>query len=251
MRINPIIVKQLHHERNVVFFSTLAKSLESSLMGGRNRQKDICYICCEPGCDDKDHVIPSSFFTKPKPANLLTFPAHHQCHSEMDEEYFRVLAAGQGLKVSNAATDLWRGKIFRSVGRNMPLRELIRSSILNNVPLISKGGIYIGSTPAIKFDRNRIDPTIKKIVKGLYFHETGKLLCTNTEFKWEVVNEEPTGPMRQVLEGSKIGLCYTYVFESAFAIVEGAGLEITAWWLLFYKGLLIVCFTKRAKDLSH
>jgi hypothetical protein len=30
-------------------------------------KKDICYICCNPGADDKDHVIPGSFFTKPKP----------------------------------------------------------------------------------------------------------------------------------------------------------------------------------------
>ena len=216
-------------------------------MGIQELQKDVCYICCKPGTDDRDHVIPSSFFTKPKPANLLTFPAHHQCHSEMDEEYFRVLAAGQGLEESKSATDLWQDKIFRSVGRNMPLQELIRSSILDNVPLISKGEIYMGSTPAIRFDRNRIDPIIKKIVRGLYFQKTEELLCTNTEFKWEVVNEEPTGPMRQVLEGSQRGLRYKDVFESAFAIVEEAGLEVTVWWLLFYKGLLVVCFTKRKK----
>jgi len=219
-------------------------------MHNHDPQKDICYICCNPGTDDKDHVIPKSFFTKPKPSNLLTFPAHHKCHAEMDEEYLRVLAAGQGLEVSKAATDLWQTKIFRSVGRNIPFRSLIRSSILDDVPLFSNGGIYLGSTPiAIKFERSKIDPIIKKIVKGFYFYQTGALLCVDTKFAWQVVNEEPTGPMRQVLEGSQRGLQYTDVFESAYAIVEEAGLEVTAWWLLFYKGLLIVCFTKRIKEL--
>ena len=213
-------------------------------------QKDVCYICCKPGADDRDHVIPSSFFNKPRPADLLTFPAHHKCHSKMDEEYFRVLAAGQGPEDNKSATDLWKGKIFRSVKRNMPLKDLIRSSMLDNVPLISEGGIYMGSTPAIRFDHNTIDPMIKKIVRGLYFQKTEELLCSNTEFSWEIVNEEPTGPMRQVLEGSQRGLHYTDVFESAFAIVEEAGLEVTVWWLLFYKGLLISCFTKRTKELT-
>ena len=220
-------------------------------MRDQETQKDVCYICCKPGADDRDHIIPYSFFKKPRPANLLTFPALHKCHSKMDEEYFRVLAAGQGLEESTSATDLWKGKILRSVRRNMPLKDLIRSLIIDNVPLISKGGIYIGSTPAIRFDRNKIDPMIKKIVRGLYFQETEELLCSNTEFSWNVVNEEPTGPMRQVLEGSQRSLQYTDVFESAYAIVEEAGLEITAWWLLFYRGLLIVCFTKRIKELSN
>ena len=165
----------------------------------------------------------------------------------MDEEYFRVIAAGQGLEESKAANDLWEGKISRSVHRNMPLREFIRSAIKDNVPLLSKGGIYLGSTPTIELDRNRTDPIIKKIVKGLYLNENMDFLCSDTEFVWQVVNEEPTGPMREVLEGSKIGLCYPDVFECSFAIVEESGLEITVWWLLFYKGLLIVCFTKRAK----
>ena len=162
-----------------------------------------------------------------------------------------MLAAGQGLEVSKAATDLWQTKILRSVGRNIPFRAMIRSSILDDVPLFSKGGIYIGSTPAIEFDRSKVDAIIKKIVRGLYRYQTDELLCADTKFAWEVVNEEPTGPLRGVLEGSKIGLCYSDVFESAFAIVEEAGLEVTAWWLLFYKGLLIVCFTKRTKGLSE
>lgn len=212
--------------------------------------KDICYICCKPGSDGKDHVIPYSFFKKPRPSNLLTFSAHHRCHSEMDEEYFRVIAAGQGLEESKAANDLWKGKISRSVRRNVPLRELIRSAISDNVPLLSKGGIYIGSTPAIELDRNRTDPSIKKIVRGLYLNENRDFLCSDTEFTWQVVNEEPTGLMREVFEGSKIGLCYPDVFECSFAIVEEAGLEITVWWLLFYKGLLIVCLTKRQKKSS-
>lgn len=220
-------------------------------MHNQEPQKDVCYICCNPGADDRDHVIPYSFFNKPRPANLLSFPAHHKCHSKMDEEYFRVLAAGQGLEESTSATDLWKGKIFRSVGRNMPLRELIWSSIIDNAPIISNGGIYMGSTPAIRFDRKKIDPMIKKTVRGLYFHETGELLSSNTNFTWEVVNEEPTGPMRQVLEGSQRGLQYTDVFESAYAIVEENGLEVTIWWLLFYRGLLIVCFTKRIKELTQ
>ena len=216
-------------------------------MCDQDTQKNICYICCKAGSDDKDHVIPYSFFKKPRPANLLTLPAHHKCHSKMDEEYFRILAAGQNLEQSTSANDLWKGKIFRSVGRNIPLRELIRSSILDNVPIISKGGIYMGSTPAIRYNRNKLDPIIKKIVRGLYFQETRELLSFNTKFTWDVVNEKPIGPMLQILEGSQRGIKYIDVFESAYTVVEESGLEVTAWWLLFYKGLLIVCFTKRTK----
>jgi len=51
----------------------------------------FCYICCGPGADSDDHVIPECFFTPPKPPNLLKLRAHYSCHNRLPEEFVRNL----------------------------------------------------------------------------------------------------------------------------------------------------------------
>jgi hypothetical protein len=66
----------------------------------------VCYICGRDGADSRDHVIPYSFFKNPRPANILTLPAHYACHNNFDEEYARVILSGLGSEGSASAKEI-------------------------------------------------------------------------------------------------------------------------------------------------
>jgi hypothetical protein len=69
--------------------------------------KPACYICGAQGSDSRDHVVPDCFFDSPRPANLLTLPAHYTCHNRLDDEYARDILSGLGSEGSGVARELW------------------------------------------------------------------------------------------------------------------------------------------------
>lgn len=205
---------------------------------------ELCYICCEPGADDRDHVIPVALFEKPRPSDLLTLPAHHKCHDQLDEEYFRLIVAGQSSRDNQNANKLWEGKIKRSVQRSAPLQASLRSALLDSVNLVSPGGIWLGKVPGIRFDRDRFYPTLEKIVRGLYLSHTKNLLPRSAGMKWAIMNEPPKGQMLEIFQQSTPGLFYPGVFDCKYGIASDDKTEMTVWWLRFYEGLVMRCFTK-------
>ena len=101
----------------------------------------ICFICNKLGADNRDHVIPLCLFVPPRPDNLLTLPAHHRCHNQLEEEYFRTIVAGLSLEQSTSARTLWEDKIARSIQRSRPLWRAIHDSLVPHIDLFSPGGI--------------------------------------------------------------------------------------------------------------
>lgn len=205
--------------------------------------KEICFICGMPRADSRDHVIPACLFAPPLPDNLLTLPAHHKCHNQLQEEYFRSIAAGLGSESSKTANVLWEGKVARSIQRNSPLQGSLRTSLLRKVDLVSPGGIWLGTAPGIRVDRDRFYPTLEKIVRGLYQHHTGRYLPVDATFNW-AINEPLEGERLKLFQLSTQGISYPDVFECRFGVAADDKIEISVWWLNFYSGLVMRCVTR-------
>ena len=161
----------------------------------------------------------------------------------MQEEYFRNIVAGLGLDSSNTANILWEGKVARSIQRNRPLQDSLRVSLLKQVDLVSPGGLWLGTAPGIRVDRDRFYPTLKKIVRGLYRHHIGRYLPMNAPWNW-AINEPLQGERLKLFQASNPGLSYPDVFECRFGVASDSNLEMTIWWLRFYQSLVMRCVTR-------
>ena len=205
--------------------------------------RTFCYICCGPGADSDDHVIPECFFTPPKPPNLLKLRAHYSCHNRLPEEFVRNLFAGlsAGDAASATAQSLWGGAVTRAYQRNAPLREEVLAGLVRSEDVYSPGRIYLGTTSAICFDPERVYPALRKMVRGLYLHHTGSLLPQNVVFRWRP-NEVLYGRGREYFEASAPGLAYDDVFECRYLFARETGLEASLWWLRFYRATVFRCF---------
>lgn len=208
----------------------------------KSKVNKFCYICCEPGPDSKDHIIPECFFTPPLPDNLLTLPAHYRCQNKPYEEYLRNIAVALS-ETSTAAKNLWDGKVARSIQRNRLLRESLRSSLVKRVNLMSPGGIWLGSAPGIRVNMDQFYPPLEKIIRGLYRHYTGRFLPKDAAFYW-AINEPLEGQRLKIFQSSKAGISYPDIFECRFGVASEGNIEMSVWWLRFYEGLVMRCVTK-------
>lgn len=139
----------------------------------------ICAYCGRTDELTKDHVPPKTIFGKPRPTDLITVVACRECNNanSMDEEYFRLkLCMGEQVGDDAVARNN-REVVFRSLTRSQASR-LKKSFIADThrVELRTPSGIYTGTSFAFDVDLERIFRVVAKIVRGLYFHETGRRL---------------------------------------------------------------------------
>ena len=130
----------------------------------------------------------------------------------------------------------------RAFARNRPLRDEVRAGLISRIEVVSPGGIYLGTAPGIRFDRERVYPSLEKMVRGLYRHHTGRLLSPDTKFVW-AINEVMHGNRQAHFEAAIPGLNYVDVFECRYVVVAERGLEATLWWLRFYRATVFRCYT--------
>jgi hypothetical protein len=112
--------------------------------------------------------------------------------------------------------------------------------MMPRVERFTQGGIYLGHAPAIRFDPKRVYPSLAKMVRGLYRHQTGRLLPQDVQFSWEL-NEVLYGAREQMFGYATPGLVYGDVFESRYIVEQENGLESVVWWLRFYQWTVFRC----------
>lgn len=203
--------------------------------------RGLCYICLGEDADSTDHVIPKCLFTEP-PTDLLQLRAHQHCHGGLNEGWLRnllvPLAAGSP---SHSAAALYAGPVWRAFANDAGLRRQTLAGLVRAEDVYSPGGVYLRTAPALHFDGARVYPSLEKMVRGLYFNRTGRLLARDALFKWGA-NPIEYGKLVEYFQASAPGLCYGDVFESRFLFARATGLGASVWWLRFYHGPVFRCF---------
>jgi hypothetical protein len=200
-----------------------------------------CYICAEAGADSRDHVLPESFFPKPRPDNLITLPAHYSCHNRLSEEYVRAILAG--FADSNPAMQLNDGAAGRALRRNEPLKRDLRRSMIKRVKVRSPAGLILGHAPGFRLDTDRFYPLLEKIIRGLYMHHRNKMLPRNVRFNW-AIDEPLVGGMAELFRIAAIGRGFPGVMQYRYGVAADESVVMTIWWLQFYGRTLFRCVTQ-------
>jgi hypothetical protein len=102
------------------------------------------------------------------------------------------------------------------------------------VDVHSAGGIYLGRGRTIRFDRNRIQAVIDKIVRGLFFKHTERRLASNyvvDEFFYNPPIEKPL--LEALLEVPLCKIGDGSVLSYRYYLPDPGGSE-SHWFLMFY-----------------
>src|SRR5271155_5599734 len=143
----------------------------------RRKAQAACYLCGEIPADSRDHVVAAGFFSPPYPPNMVTLPAHADCQRQYSdsEDYVRNILAG--MAASGTSQEQAPGAVVaRAFQRNPPLRAHIASGLIAAQDLYTNGGIYLGTSPALRFDPARFFPALRKLVRALAYHHFGVIL---------------------------------------------------------------------------
>lgn len=146
-------------------------------------KRGICVYCGTKGPVTKDHVSPKALFAPPRP-HLITVPACPDCHKKADgdDEYFVSRISLQHTTGQNPDAADARGRFDCSLKK--PDKRGWRRAFYDTVKQVhvrTPAGIYLGKTSAFDVDLDRITRVVARIVRGLYYHQLGNRLSTETE----------------------------------------------------------------------
>jgi hypothetical protein len=147
------------------------------------RANERCYWCGVDGPSERDHVFPASLFLEPRPT-LITVPAcklHNRVFS-LDEEYFRDFILASSYSHPEAKL-LWQTKT-RSTLRRKPSYRAMLAAQLRKLGMKTAGGVFLGFLDALIADPSRINSVLRKMARGLYYHQ----------------HSEPLGPVEWTID---------------------------------------------------
>jgi hypothetical protein len=126
-----------------------------------------------------DHVPPKNLFARPPPKEMITVPACLACNQgfQKDDDYLRLALTIADKSKGNIERDAILPIVINGLNRPQAVgfrRALIASSSLR--PRFSDAGLYMRHANAIELDGARIDRTVERIVKGLFFKAKGHRL---------------------------------------------------------------------------
>jgi hypothetical protein len=138
-----------------------------------------------------------NLFSDPKPSDLITVPCCENCRwpTTKDDEYFRLKVGMCDATRSHPDIQATREVIFKSLDRQEAggLKRMALGD-LRMVDVYSPVGLHGGQSIVAIVDRRRIERVISRIVRGLYWHETGRRLAEDHDVF--VVEEESMNPQR-------------------------------------------------------
>jgi hypothetical protein len=195
-------------------------------------ERKICYLCAQPGADSRDHIVPSSLFSPPRPSNLVTLPAHFACQSKFSksEDYLRNILAGMADDGSDPSVPC--EAVNKAFARNVGLSRGVLKGLRRAEPVLSPGGIHIGTSPAFIFTPELFFPALEKMIRALVYHDSGEFLPNGAKIQWRQYNCANPDELSPALESrSRKSLSCDRVFESGS--IKGS--EFRWWFVRFYK----------------
>ena len=207
----------------------------------------ICYLCAQPLVEptDVDHVPAKCFFAPSirralNLSQLITIRVHRHCnHSfRLDEEYFLYSLVPLALG-STAANEAY--KRIREKFRRMKNRPLVMQILKEFEP--RPGGLALPGGKVLKrFDPNRIERVIWKIVRGLFFRHHGKTLPEKLELTWTFTGPDD-GPPPQLFQIFDSNHPSYGDYPGVFAYQFDAYPEVTPnghyWALMFWDKIIV------------
>lgn len=201
----------------------------------------ICYLCGEKivGRVSWDHVPPKQFYAsilrKSVNLNLLTLPTHKSCNISYgkDEEYF-LHSLAPVAKHTKTGAEIW--KDIKKVAQKKESCKLIRKVYheFTNMP----NHIYLPpGIVAKKFEFDRIERVIWKIIRGLYYVEFNEILPQHFDHGIEIYDQynRPREEFHFVRDKKSLGL-YPGVFDYKKVNTD----EYVMWGLLFWNFIMVL-----------
>ncbi|MGB3366128.1 MAG: HNH endonuclease [Acidaminobacteraceae bacterium] len=217
-----------------------------------------CVYCGSKDNLTKEHIPPKSIFSKPRPSNLITVPACKSCNnglSEMDE-YFRFFLTIEYMSGSTTYANENSDKVMR--GLNRPEKSTFVKQLSNiMVPCIIKNPLtgVVEESSYFCPDSELMNSRVRDIVKGLFFHHTGKYcyerfliiphwLNYQLNDKWKEYFKHLDNVNWNYIGGS----VFIPVFSYKYYIVDGGNYS---WWLLeFFKHQRFSVIMRRKFDVE-
>lgn len=197
----------------------------------------------------KDHIPPKCLFGKPRPNDLITVPCCNQCNvsASKDDEYFRLMLAMRDDAGDHPEAQKVLPQVIRSLQR--PQARGLQGSLMENINEFyssNKKG-FIEPRASYDVDLQRLDDVASRIVKGLFWKESGERLPHDYEANAYndsgIISHSRNGLaiFRELLEQQP-----KIMGRSAFQYWTKAVAEdkyISAWILQFYESVVFFCFT--------
>ena len=202
----------------------------------------LCYNCGKPATT-KDHIPPKCLFPKGTRGHLITVPSCRDCNESMalDDQYFAAFLAVHWNN-SPAALRVWNETVRPQLRRAdfQGLRKRFAASA-KPIWLPSRGGFV--QTGVLVGEDDRLDSSIRKIIKGLYHNHVLSPVRPSDEIHVYYPVEDP---LLEVAKRANLVTVHEEVFQYRYAIAESEPV-VSIWWLLFYRNILVVGATGPAE----
>lgn len=133
----------------------------------------VCAFCGIKGEVTEDHIPPKNLFIGCPDSGLIKVPSCDPCNnrSKLDDEYFRLFLIPQQEIALHPQAQKLNNKVRKKFDDN-PRKglEIRMYSQLHTKDFYTPAGIYLGKKDLIYPEYSRIEASLKKIIKGLYFH---------------------------------------------------------------------------------
>ena len=237
------------------------------------KKPKVCAYCGKPQATERDHVPPKCFFPDRSGIQMITVPACGDCNRKewygsgeeiaKDEEYTRnifvweyfasrhpaakkllsaetVGADGQILDEGGAAYRSAKNdpRVNRIFGSGLHLRQMRMPNSSTNVVV-----------PTLDYDAKRVNRVVRKIIRGLYYHETNEIFPDDYSINVFVLSLTPHRDLdranlpavRALLNKLSIPSLHRLadgVFSYEFAMLSDDPAK-TLWVMSFYDGIFL------------
>jgi hypothetical protein len=216
----------------------------------------LCIYCQKNPATTRDHVTLEGLFRKPRPSTLITVPACEPCNSGFgsDDEYFLGLALDWVASESNdgrTVADSRLRSMQRMQGHNFWKPFF---STLAPVEVYSPGGIFLANSLEFRLDTSRLQRTVNRMIRGLYYHETTSLLPVGDFVRSlpyaHFLEQYKTSEEKAEMMAALVSLPPQFIGD-AFAyryLVIDRDRQLSLWNLLFYRRIEFVGITSDSND---